>query len=210
MKMKMKIKIKIKIKKEKERKDKMKMEMKKKIKMIKKRKMIKKNENENQNEKEIGNENQREKSNEKPKENGNENQKEKEKGNGNKNQNEKEKKRKNKIITKGALIFHKTTPVEFYQNLYSYVFNKEKTKECIFFGEIEDIDHFLWKCNKCKESRDKWLSKQKENLQLNKIKKDQNPTLLLAKINNPEIYYNLVKFIKECLDIRGSVDNDGD
>ncbi|KAJ6241645.1 hypothetical protein M0813_00349 [Anaeramoeba flamelloides] len=94
--------------------------------------------------------------------------------------------------------------------IYSYVFNKEKTKECIFCGEIEDIDHFLWKCTKYKESRDKWLSKQKDNLQLNKIKKDQNSTLLLAKINNPEIYYNLVKFIKECLDIRGSVDKGGD
>ncbi|KAJ3444917.1 hypothetical protein M0812_10779 [Anaeramoeba flamelloides] len=95
-------------------------------------------------------------------------------------------------------------------NRYSYVFNKEKTKKCIFCGEIEDIDHFLWKCNKYKESRDKWLSKQKDNLQLNKIKKDQNSTLLLAKINNPKIYYNLVKFIKECLDIWGSVEKDGD
>ncbi|KAJ6241023.1 hypothetical protein M0813_23672 [Anaeramoeba flamelloides] len=83
-------------------------------------------------------------------------------------------------------------------------------KRMYFCGEIEDIDHFLWKCTKYKESRDKWLSKQKDNLQLNKIKKDQNSTLLLAKINNPEIYYNLVKFIKECLDIRGSVDKGGD
>ncbi|KAJ6235012.1 hypothetical protein M0813_28991 [Anaeramoeba flamelloides] len=54
-------------------------------------------------------------------------------------------------------------------NRYSYVFNKEKTKECIFCGEIEDIDHFLWKCTKYKESRDKWLSKQKDNLQLQSV-----------------------------------------
>ncbi|KAJ3432742.1 hypothetical protein M0812_21685 [Anaeramoeba flamelloides] len=111
---------------------------------------------------------------------------------------------------------HKNWKTRKYFNIITnqYIIQKnnlnEKTKECIFCGEMEDIDHFLWKCNKYKESRDKWLSKQKDNLQLKKIKKDQNSTLLLAKINNPEIYYNLVKFIKECLDIRESVDNDGD
>ncbi|KAJ6255521.1 hypothetical protein M0813_11397 [Anaeramoeba flamelloides] len=87
------------------------------------------------------------------------------------------------------------------------IINKTKSKKCIFCNEIEDSDHFLWKCIKYKKERDNWLAKQKDNEQLNKIKTNQDTTLLLANINDPKIYYNLVYFIKECLDIRGSIND---
>ncbi|KAJ6229925.1 caltractin-like [Anaeramoeba flamelloides] len=104
---------------------------------------------------------------------------------------------------------------EFKKMIYSYVYDKNKTKTkscnlCKKYHNIEideDIDHFLWNCPFYEKNRKIWI---KELIQINKNNKNnikdiiqnKDSLFILSLVNDKENYDSLLKFLNKNLEIR--------